>query len=75
MKVKVKLLGNLVDKFGFKEKELEVEKGTLLKDLLKVIGIDDHRGKIFIRNSNSVWPEDELEDSDTIIISSTGSGG
>ncbi len=75
MKVKVKLLGNLVDKFGFKEKELELEKGIVLKDLLKVMGIEDHRGKIFIRNSNSVWPEDKIEDNDTIIISSTGSGG
>jgi len=75
IKIKVKLLGTLVEKFGFKEKTFKIEKSSKLKDLLSIIGIEDYRGKIIIRNSNSIWPDDSLEDNDTIIISSTSSGG
>jgi len=75
MKVRVKVIGPLIYKTGFSERDLELDAETTVRDLVEEIGIPPERPRIVTRNGKAVLPEDRLEDGDTIAVSPIYSGG
>jgi sulfur carrier protein ThiS len=75
MKVTLKLSGGFVHTVGFSRKEVEVEPGTTIGDLLATIAIDRTRPMLIARNGWVVPVEERLEDGDRILISPVFSGG
>ena len=75
MKVTLKLAGGFVHTVGFSQKELDVEPGTTVDDLLSMIAIDRGRPMIIARNGHGAGPDEELRDGDRILVSPVFSGG
>jgi sulfur carrier protein ThiS len=75
MKVTVKLAGGFVHTVGFSQKELEVEPGTTVGDLLAANAIDRGRPMILARNGHGVTQDEEVRAGDRILVSPIFSGG
>ena len=75
MKVTVKLVGGLVHTVGFSQKELDVEPGTTIDDILASIAIDRARPMIVARNGHGAQQEDVVQEGDRILVSPMFSGG
>ncbi len=75
MKVTVKLVGGFVHTVGFSQKELEVEPGTTIADILAATAIDRARPMIVARNGWAATPDEEVQDGDRILVSPIFSGG
>jgi len=75
MKVTLKLVGGLIHTVGFSQKELDVEPGTTVADILASIEIDRARPMIIARNGHGVREDEEVEAGDRILISPIFSGG
>jgi len=75
MKVQVKVIGPLIYKAGFSEKDFDLDPATTVKDLVEMIGIPAERPRIVIRNGKAALPEDRIEDGDKIAVSPIYSGG
>ena len=75
MKVLVKVIGPLMYKAGFSEKELEVPASTKIGDLIARIGIPADSPRIITRNGKAVLPEEEIAEGDKIAVSPIYSGG
>ena len=75
MKVTLKLSGGFVHTVGFSRKELDVEPGTTIADILATIAIDRARPMLIARNGWVVSPDERLEDGDRILVSPVFSGG
>jgi sulfur carrier protein ThiS len=75
MKVTVKLAGGFVHTMGFSQKELEVEPGTTIGDILTAIAIDRTRPMIIARGGWVVAVDEEVHADDRILISPIFSGG
>jgi len=75
MKVTVKLVGGLVYKVGFAERELEVPPGTTAGSLLAGLGIDTPGSVITTRNGWGMAEDEEAREGDRILISPPFSGG
>ena len=75
MKVTVKLVGGLVHTVGFSQKELDVEPGTTVDDILASIAIDRTRPMIVARNGHGAQPDEEVLEGDRILVSPIFSGG
>jgi sulfur carrier protein ThiS len=75
MKVTLKLSGGFVHTVGFSRKEMEVEPGTTIADILSTIAIDRARPMLIARNGWVVSPDERLEDGDRILVSPVFSGG
>ena len=75
MKVTVKLVGGLVHTVGFSQRELDVEPGTTVDDILASIAIDRTRPMIVARNGHGAQPEDVVLEGDRILVSPIFSGG
>ena len=75
MKVTVKLIGPLINKLGFSEKETDVPAATTVEGLMALIDVDKGRPKIVTRNGRAVAPGEEIEEGDRIVISPIYSGG
>jgi sulfur carrier protein ThiS len=75
MKITVKLAGGFVHTVGFSQKELEVEPGTTIGDILTAIAIDQARPMIVARGGWAVEVDEEVEDGDRILVCPVFSGG
>ncbi|MBN1938274.1 MAG: MoaD/ThiS family protein [Candidatus Aminicenantes bacterium] len=75
MKVLVKVIGPLIYKTGFSEKDLDLPPRTTVAELVTIIGIPADRPRITTRNGKAVLPEDEIEEGDKIAVSPIYSGG
>jgi sulfur carrier protein ThiS len=75
MKVTVKLVGGLVHTVGFSQKELDVEPGTTVDDILATIAINRDRPMIIARNGHGAQPDEEVLEGDRILVSPVFSGG
>ena len=75
MKVTLKLVGGLVHTVGFSEKQLDVEPGTTVGDILASIDIDRSRPMIIARNGHGAREDEEVQAGDRILVSPVFSGG
>ncbi len=75
MKVTVRLVGGLVHTLGFSEREVELEEGATVAQLLEAIGIERGRQLIVGRAGWAIDAADEVRDGDRIMVSPVFSGG
>jgi sulfur carrier protein ThiS len=75
MKVTLKLSGGFVHTVGFSRKEVDVEPGTTIADILAKIAIDRTRPMLIARNGWVVSVDEPVEDGDRILVSPVFSGG
>jgi sulfur carrier protein ThiS len=75
MNVFVKVIGPLIYKTGFSEKEFDLPSKTTVAELVVLIGIPAERPRIITRNGKAVLPEETIEDGDKIAVSPIYSGG
>jgi sulfur carrier protein ThiS len=75
MKVTVKLTGGLAHTLGFSEREVELQPGSSVGNLLDAVGIDRARPVIVGRNGWAIDLVDLLADGDRILLSPVFSGG
>jgi sulfur carrier protein ThiS len=75
MLVTVKLVGGFVYTVGFSQKELDVEPGTTVGDIVDSLAIDPARPMIVARNGWAVEMSDEVQPGDRILVSPIFSGG
>jgi sulfur carrier protein ThiS len=75
MKVTLKLSGGFVHTVGFSRKEIDVEPGTTIADILATIAIDRTRPMIIARNGWVVSADEPVADDDRILVSPIFSGG
>jgi sulfur carrier protein ThiS len=75
MKVTLRLTGGIAHKMGFSRKELEVEAGTTIADVLDATAIDRTWPMIIARNGWAVDADERLEPGDSIFLAPVFSGG
>jgi len=75
MKITLKLAGGFVHTVGFSQKELDVEPGTTIADILAVLAIDGSRPMVIAKNGHGVGVEEEVRAGDRILVSPVFSGG
>jgi sulfur carrier protein ThiS len=75
MKVTLRLSGGFVHTVGFSRKEVDVEPGTTIGDILAKIAIDRTRPMLIARNGWVVSVDEPVEDGDRILVSPVFSGG
>ena len=75
MRVTVKLAGGFVHTVGFSQRELDLEPGATVDDILVAIRIDRAWPMIVARNGWAVPAEEELRDGDRILVCPIFSGG
>lgn len=75
MKVTVKLIGPLIYKAGFSEKEFSLPVPATPQDLLSRLAIDTAHPVIITRNGKAVALSEHLQDGDRVAISPLYSGG
>jgi sulfur carrier protein ThiS len=75
MKVTLKLAGGFVHTVGFSHRELDVEPGTTVADILQMIAIDRARPMIIARNGHGAAVEEVVQAGDRILVSPIFSGG
>jgi sulfur carrier protein ThiS len=75
MKVTLKLAGGFVYSVGFSHRELDVEPGTTIADILEMIAIDRGRPMIIARNGHGATVEEVVQAGDRILVSPVFSGG
>jgi sulfur carrier protein ThiS len=75
MTITLKLAGALVHAVGFSQKELDVEPGTTIADILATHGIDRSRPMVIARNGHGVGADEVVRAGDRILVSPIFSGG
>jgi sulfur carrier protein ThiS len=75
MKITLKLTGGLAHTTGFSLRELDVEPGTTIADILDLTAIDRTRPMIIARNGWAVEADEPLESGDRILLAPVFSGG
>lgn len=75
MKVTLKLAGGFVHTVGFSLKELDLEPGATIEDILGLIAIDRAWPMIIARNGHGAQPHEVVADGDRILVSPIFSGG
>ncbi|MFH1474751.1 MAG: MoaD/ThiS family protein [Chloroflexota bacterium] len=75
MKITVKLAGGFVHTVGFSQKELDVEPGTTIADILVALSIDRARPMVIARNGHGASVDEQVSAGDRILVSPVFSGG
>jgi sulfur carrier protein ThiS len=75
IRVTLRLTGGLAHVTGFSRRELDVEPGTTIAEILDEHGIDRARPMIIARNGWAVEPDEVVEADDRIMLAPVFSGG
>jgi len=75
MRITLRLTGGIAHKAGFSRRELEVEPGTRVRDVLDTMAIDRTWPMVIARNGWAVEPDETLEPGDRLFIAPVFSGG
>ena len=75
MKVTVKLIGHLIQKVGFSERDVEISPGATVSQLIESLGIPSNSPMIITVGGQGVPPEHPLKEGDRVVISHVYSGG
>lgn len=75
MRITVKLIGHLISKVGFSEKEVEVSSGSTVSQLLEILRIPSNSSMIVTVGGQGVSLESFLKEGDRVVISPLYSGG
>lgn len=75
MKVTVRLTGGIAHTSGFSRKDLDVEPGTTIADVLAAAAVDTARPVIIARNGVAVDASVQVEPGDSILVAPPFSGG
>jgi sulfur carrier protein ThiS len=75
MRISVKLAGGFVHTVGFSQKELDVEPGTKIAEILVALAIDPTRPMVIARNGHGANVDEEVRAGDRILVSPIFSGG
>jgi sulfur carrier protein ThiS len=75
MKITLKLVGGFIHTVGFSQKELDVEPGTTVDDLLTLIAIDRQMPMVIARNGIGARVEEEVQPGDRVMVAPVFSGG
>jgi sulfur carrier protein ThiS len=75
MRVTLRLTGGLAHRTGFSHRELEVEPGSTIADILDAVAIDRSLPMIVARNGWAVEADEPVEAGDRIFLSPVFSGG
>jgi sulfur carrier protein ThiS len=75
MQITLKLTGGFAHTMGFSHRELDVEPGSTVADILDATGIDRARPMIIARNGWAVETAEPVEAGDRILVSPIFSGG
>ncbi|MBI4679145.1 MAG: MoaD/ThiS family protein [Elusimicrobia bacterium] len=74
MKVRVRLIGQFMERFGFGEKELKVPSPCTTACLVSRLGMEG-LDLVVTRNGLPLSPSDKLGDDDRVVIAPIFSGG
>ena len=74
MRVRVRLIGQFMERFGFSEKELEIASPCTPADLAARLGMEG-LPKIVTREGQALRSGDSIEDGDRLVIAPIFSGG
>jgi molybdopterin converting factor small subunit len=74
-RIQVKVIGPLIYKTGFSEKEFDLDPSTTIRELVDLIGVPSERPRIVTRNGAAALPDDHIADGDKIAVSPIYSGG
>jgi sulfur carrier protein ThiS len=75
MKITLKLVGGFIHTVGFSQKELDVEPGTTVADLLTLIAIDRRMPMVIARNGVGARVDEEVQPGDRVMVAPVFSGG
>jgi len=75
MRVTVKLVGGFIYTVGFSQRELDLEPGTTVADILTLIAIDRRWPMLVARNGHGAKPDEVVLEGDRVLISPVFSGG
>jgi sulfur carrier protein ThiS len=75
VRITLRLTGGLAHKAGFSHKELDVEPGSTIADLLDRFAIDPAWPMIIARNGWAVDAHEQLQPDDRIMVAPVFSGG
>jgi sulfur carrier protein ThiS len=75
VRITLRLTGGLAHKAGFSHKELDVEPGTTIADILARFAIDPAWPMIIARNGWAVDADEQLQPDDRIMVAPVFSGG
>jgi len=75
MKITLKLTGGIAHNAGFSRRELDVEPGATVADVLDAMAIDRTWPMIIARNGWAVEPDEPLQAGDSILLAPVFSGG
>ena len=75
MKITLKLVGGFISTVGFSHKELDVEPGTTVADILTLIAIDRRMPMVIAQNGVGVREDQVVEEGDRIMVAPVFSGG
>jgi sulfur carrier protein ThiS len=74
VKVRVRLIGAFIPRFGFSEKELDLPSPCTAADLAARLGMEGVE-RVMSKHGRGVAPADLLEEGDRVVISQIFSGG
>jgi sulfur carrier protein ThiS len=75
VRITLRLTGGIAHKVGFSHRELDVEPGTTIADLLARFAIDLGWPMIIARNGWAVDAHERLEPGDRVMVAPVFSGG
>jgi len=75
MRITVKLVGGFIYTVGFSKRELDVEPGTTIADILTLIAIDTRLPMLVARNGHGARPDEVVLEGDRVLVSPVFSGG
>ena len=71
---RIKVLGHLAEVAGFREKFFKPEKGTRIKDIIKLEGVNMERVVVMVNQDAGSWDHEIQEDDDIVILPVIGGG-
>ena len=74
MKIRVRLIGQFIERFGFSEREFELAQDLTAADLLKNLGMQG-LPSVVSRNGESLLAGERLNEGDRVVIAPIFSGG